>query len=117
MKNSIIIGISIIIAGIIIAIKLPRYQYTENTTRVVNKDGTQSEEVDACILDMVSGESYSKHIVIVTSEDGKVISVGHKNSHDSKHTKLETWKKQYEIFGNKFLTGNEWEEWKKNNKW
>jgi len=66
---------------------------------------------------MVSGESFGKYIVIVTSNEGKIMSVGHRVSHDPKHTKLETLKKQYELFGNKFLTGSEWEEWKRANNW
>ena len=61
-RNAIIIEVSIIISSIVIALNLPRYQFSCSKTEHVDKDGNITVDIDYFILDMISARLYNKNI-------------------------------------------------------
>ena len=118
MKNAtiigLIIGVSIIIAAELVVRNLPRYQFFE--TKVESEDyGVHSSTYETYVFDMVSGCLYSRTLLITYNESGR--KSGSIVVAAPKRPLVDVWKKQREVFGDKWFSAEEWKSWKEEHGW
>lgn len=111
--NAIIIGVAIVIAAVLIVRSLPRYQYGEHVVSE-NLDGATSETTEAYVFDMVTGKKYTHSfwMFIPANANAQETRTRTKSWKEPKHSVLETWTKQREVFGTEMVDGKKWKAWK-----
>ena len=116
MKNTLVIGGSIIvgfiIAALIVSTRLPRYQYIEHELVEKDKEFTNTTTTER-IFDMVTGIRYTATSVTTVDEAGNYCGAKSFISQPSAEPLLDTWLKKREAFGDKPFTPEQWGEWKK----
>ena len=109
---SIIIGVAIIIAAVIVVLNLPRYQYLENE-EVEGQGNEQVRTLEQTVFDMVSGKKYTR--TSVYSLDGRISSISVNDPNNKPLHKA--FLKQREVYGDKRFSRNEWKKWKEEHNW
>ena len=110
--NAIIIGVAIVIAAVLVVRSFPRYQYGENIHTDKSEHGT-TETTEAYVFDMVTGKRYTHSFFMYLPNDRSdtprtLITP----SKEPRHSVLEAWAKQLELFGTKPTDGKQWKAWK-----
>ena len=110
--NAIIIGAAIVIAAVILVLNLPLYHYGEyiRKEKIGNVDTDTTERY---VFDMVTGKKYSHTLwKFIIDKDPAKAHAEFSSEKEPKHSILEVWAKQREIFGSKMIDVKEWKAWK-----